>query len=134
MPYYAQARNSGALVHVLTRLEDYAGLEQLLTTIPERAVELADVAHAFESAGLCEQAAAAYVKVSMPAALQSASTLELQPFVSPMQPAAHAPVSNMLPGLQCCRCPASRPTACQHGCMAESCALILDMLQHHAFR
>lgn len=61
--YYAQARNSAALVSVLYRLEDYRGLEQLAAAVPEGSPLLPQVGAHFQSVGLCEQGVAAFVKV-----------------------------------------------------------------------
>ena len=61
--YYAQARNSAALVSVLYRLEDYRGLEQLAAAVPEGSPLLPEVGAKFQSVGLCEQGVAAFVKV-----------------------------------------------------------------------
>ena len=62
--YYAQARNSAALVSVLYRLEDYRGLEQLAAAVPEGSPLLPDAGARFQSVGLCEQGVAAFVKVA----------------------------------------------------------------------
>ena len=61
--YYAQARNSAALVSVLYRLEDYRGLEQLAAAVPEGSPLLPEIGAQFRSVGLCEQGVAAFVKV-----------------------------------------------------------------------
>ena len=61
--YYAQAKNSSALADALYRLEDFEGLEQLTAALPEEDPLLLDLGQRFQSVGLCQQAAAAYVKV-----------------------------------------------------------------------
>ena len=62
--YYAQARNSEALADALYRLEDFKGLEQLSLALPEQSPLLLQLGNQFQSVGLCQQAAAAYIKVS----------------------------------------------------------------------
>ena len=62
--YYAQAKNSDALADALYRLEDFDGLEQLTAALPEGAPLLLHLGERFQSVGLCQQAANAYIKVS----------------------------------------------------------------------
>ena len=61
--YYAQAKNSEALADALYRLEDFDGLEQLTAALPEETPLLLHLGGHFQSVGLCQQAAAAYIKV-----------------------------------------------------------------------
>ena len=62
--YYAQAKNSDALADALYRLEDFEGLEQLTAALPEGSPLLLQMGEQFQSVGLCQQAAAAYIKVT----------------------------------------------------------------------
>ena len=62
--YYAQAKNSDALADALYRLEDFEGLEQLTAALPEGSPLLLQMGERFQSVGLCQQAAAAYIKVT----------------------------------------------------------------------
>ena len=62
--YYAQAKNSDALADALYRLEDFEGLEQLTAALPEGSPLLLQIGEQFQSVGLCQQAAAAYIKVT----------------------------------------------------------------------
>ena len=62
--YYAQAKSSEALADALYRLEDFEGLEQLTSALPEETPLLLQLGNQFQSVGLCQQAAAAYIKVS----------------------------------------------------------------------
>ena len=64
--YYAQAKSSEALADALYRLEDFDGLEQLTAALPEETPLLLHLGERFQSVGLCQQAAAAYIKVSKP--------------------------------------------------------------------
>lgn len=72
--YYAQAKNSDALADALYRLEDFEGLEQLTAALPEGSPLLLQMGEQFQSVGLCQQAAAAYIKVT-PSACCTAVTL-----------------------------------------------------------
>ncbi|KAL3151657.1 hypothetical protein ABBQ38_012645 [Trebouxia sp. C0009 RCD-2024] len=60
--YYAQAKNSEALADALYHLEDFEGLEQLTAALPEETPLLLQLGDQFQSVGLCQQAAAAYIK------------------------------------------------------------------------
>ncbi|KAL0027242.1 hypothetical protein WJX77_006308 [Trebouxia sp. C0004] len=60
--YYAQAKNSDALADALYRLEDFEGLEQLTAALPDGSPLLLQMGEQFQSVGLCQQAAAAYIK------------------------------------------------------------------------
>ena len=71
--YYAQAKNSEALADALYRLEDFEGLDQLAAALPEEAPQLLQLGNQFQSVGLCQQAAAAYIKVSKSALWSSCS-------------------------------------------------------------
>ena len=62
--YYAQAKNSDALADALYHLEDFEGLEQLTAALPEGSPLLLQMGEQFQSVGLCQQAAAAYIKVT----------------------------------------------------------------------
>ena len=62
--YYAQAKNSEALADALYRLEDFEGLEQLTAALPEGSPLLLHLGERFQSVGLCQPAAAAYIKVT----------------------------------------------------------------------
>ena len=66
--YYAQSKNSEALADALYRLEDFDGLEQLTAALPEGGPLLLHLGERFQSVGLCQQAAAAYIKVLSQAA------------------------------------------------------------------
>ena len=72
--YYAQAKNSKALADALYRLEDFEGLEQLTAALPEEAPLLLQLGNQFQSVGLCQQAAAAYIKVSCAVLLRFVSS------------------------------------------------------------
>ena len=61
--YYAQAKNSDALADALYQLEDFDSLEQLIAATPEGSPLLLHLSSQFHSMGLCQQAAAAYIKV-----------------------------------------------------------------------
>lgn len=63
--YYAQAKNSDALADALYRLEDFDGLEQLTAALPEGTPLLLHLGERFQSVGLCQQAATAYIKVGI---------------------------------------------------------------------
>lgn len=65
--YYAQAKNSEALADALYRLEDFEGLEQLTAALPEGSPLLLHLGERFQSVGLCQPAAAAYIKVTLSA-------------------------------------------------------------------
>eukprot|EP00232_Nephroselmis_pyriformis_P019088 CAMPEP_0182899530 /NCGR_PEP_ID=MMETSP0034_2-20130328/28121_1 /TAXON_ID=156128 /ORGANISM="Nephroselmis pyriformis, Strain CCMP717" /LENGTH=1198 /DNA_ID=CAMNT_0025033565 /DNA_START=181 /DNA_END=3774 /DNA_ORIENTATION=- len=60
--YYAQAKNTERLIECFYVLEDFAGLEQLILTLPDGSPLLNDIGGKFQSVGLCEQAVAAFIK------------------------------------------------------------------------
>jgi len=60
--YYTKAKNSMRLIHCFYALEDYQGLQTLLTVIPEGSPNLIDLGDKFMSVGLCTQAVSAFLK------------------------------------------------------------------------
>eukprot|EP01137_Pigoraptor_chileana_P013479 Opistho-2@67034 len=60
--YYVQGRNQARLAECYYMLEDYAGLEKMMHSLPENHALLADIAEKFATVGLCEQAVSAYSK------------------------------------------------------------------------
>lgn len=62
--YYGQAKNSEALVECYYILEDYSGLEKLISAIPEGSALLLDIGSKFESVGICGHAVSAFLRSS----------------------------------------------------------------------
>ena len=60
--YYAQAKNSEALLECYEKLEDYAGLEKLVASLPDGHVLLAQIGRRFAAAGMAPEAVAAFTK------------------------------------------------------------------------
>mmetsp|Transcript_9052 Transcript_9052/g.14851 ORF Transcript_9052/g.14851 Transcript_9052/m.14851 type:complete len:1200 (+) Transcript_9052:114-3713(+) len=60
--YYAQAKNAERLVDCYYILEDYAGLEKLITTLSDGSPLLNSVGEKFMSVGICEHAVDAFLK------------------------------------------------------------------------
>ena len=60
--YYTKAKNSEQLVRCFYALEDYQGLQTLLTVIPEGSPSLVNLGEKFMSVGLCTQAVGAFLK------------------------------------------------------------------------
>ena len=60
--YYTKAKNSKQLVRCFYALEDYQGLQTLLTVIPEGSLSLVDLGEKFMGVGLCTQAVGAFLK------------------------------------------------------------------------
>ncbi|XP_076457078.1 WD repeat-containing protein 35-like isoform X2 [Babylonia areolata] len=60
--YYVQGRNQERLAECYYMLEDYSGLEKMITTLPENHKLLPDIAQMFHSVGMCEQAVEAYIR------------------------------------------------------------------------
>ena len=60
--YYTKAKNSTQLIRCFYALEDYQGLQTLLTVIPEGSPSLIDLGDKFMSVGLCTQAVSAFLK------------------------------------------------------------------------
>jgi WD repeat-containing protein 35 len=54
--YYAQAKNSEQLVECFYVLENWAGLEKLIGTLPEGSSLLGVIGERFASVGICEHA------------------------------------------------------------------------------
>ncbi|MBZ3891275.1 WD repeat-containing protein 35, partial [Sciurus carolinensis] len=66
--YYVQGRNQERLAECYFMLEDYAGLENLVSSLPENHKLLPEIAQMFESVGMCEQAVTAFLKCNQPKA------------------------------------------------------------------
>ena len=60
--YYTKAKNSKQLVRCFYALEDYQGLQTLLTVIPEGSLSIVDLGEKFMGVGLCTQAVGAFLK------------------------------------------------------------------------
>lgn len=63
MTMYRQGNNQERLAEVLYVLEDYAGLQDMMKSLPENHKLLPDMANQFVSVGMCEEAVEAYLKV-----------------------------------------------------------------------
>ncbi|KAJ1330025.1 hypothetical protein BSLG_009813 [Batrachochytrium salamandrivorans] len=61
--YYSQARNQECLVECYYIVEDYENIEKLSLSLSENSSLLTNIAEKFVSVGLCDQAAAVYVKL-----------------------------------------------------------------------
>ncbi|KAJ1332158.1 hypothetical protein BSLG_008975 [Batrachochytrium salamandrivorans] len=61
--YYSQARNQERLVECYYIVEDYENIEKLSLSLSENSSLLTNIAEKFVSVGLCDQAAAVYVKL-----------------------------------------------------------------------
>lgn len=60
--YYVQGRNQERLAECYYILEDYAGLEKMVSSLPENHKLLPDIASMFLTVGMCTQAVDAYIK------------------------------------------------------------------------
>lgn len=61
--YYSTAQDNESLVEAYFRLEDFGNLENLLNILPENSPVLESLGERFQSMGLCESAANAYLKL-----------------------------------------------------------------------
>lgn len=66
--YYVQGRNQERLAECYYMLEDYEGLENLASSLPENHKLLPEIAQMFVRVGMCEQAVAAFLKCNQPKA------------------------------------------------------------------
>ncbi|XP_060579333.1 WD repeat-containing protein 35-like [Ruditapes philippinarum] len=60
--YYVQGRNQERLAECYYILEDYAGLEKMVSSLPENHKLLPDIANMFMTVGMCTQAVDAFIK------------------------------------------------------------------------
>ncbi|XP_053382408.1 WD repeat-containing protein 35-like isoform X3 [Mercenaria mercenaria] len=60
--YYVQGRNQERLAECYYILEDYAGLEKMVSSLPENHKLLPDIASMFMTVGMCTQAVDAFIK------------------------------------------------------------------------
>ena len=60
--YYGQAKNVEMQVACYYQLEDYAGLEKLIGTLPDGAPQLKEIGDKFASVGMSTEAVTAYLK------------------------------------------------------------------------
>ncbi|TPX61518.1 hypothetical protein PhCBS80983_g01035 [Powellomyces hirtus] len=60
--YYAQGRNFERLAECYYLIEEYDGLEKLISTLPDTSEVLRDIADKFVTVGMVDQAARAYIK------------------------------------------------------------------------
>ena len=63
--YYEKGRNQEQLVTCYYMLEDYAALENTASSLPDNHSLLPAIGEMFTSVGLCAQAVAAYIRVSV---------------------------------------------------------------------
>jgi len=61
--YYVQGRNQERLAECYYVLEDYTGLEKMVSSLPENHKLLPEIAAMFMTVGMCNQAVDAYIKV-----------------------------------------------------------------------
>ncbi|XP_057598538.1 WD repeat-containing protein 35 isoform X2 [Hippopotamus amphibius kiboko] len=66
--YYVQGRNQERLAECYYMLEDYEGLENLASSLPENHKLLPEIAQMFVRVGMCEQAVTAFLKCNQPKA------------------------------------------------------------------
>uniref|UniRef100_A0A4W2GSW2 WD repeat-containing protein 35 n=2 Tax=Bos indicus x Bos taurus TaxID=30522 RepID=A0A4W2GSW2_BOBOX len=66
--YYVQGRNQERLAECYYMLEDYVGLENLASSLPENHKLLPEIAQMFVRVGMCEQAVTAFLKCNQPKA------------------------------------------------------------------
>ncbi|XP_058407729.1 WD repeat-containing protein 35 isoform X2 [Diceros bicornis minor] len=66
--YYVQGRNQEHLAECYYMLEDYEGLENLASSLPENHKLLPEIAQMFVRVGMCEQAVTAFLKCNQPKA------------------------------------------------------------------
>uniref|UniRef100_A0A452QVN2 WD repeat-containing protein 35 n=1 Tax=Ursus americanus TaxID=9643 RepID=A0A452QVN2_URSAM len=64
--YYVQGRNQERLAECYYMLEDYEGLENLASSLPENHKLLPEIAQMFVRVGMCEQAVTAFLKCNQP--------------------------------------------------------------------
>lgn len=64
--YYVQGRNQERLAECYYMLEDYVGLENLASSLPENHKLLPEIAQMFVRVGMCEQAVTAFLKCNQP--------------------------------------------------------------------
>ncbi|OWK63323.1 WD repeat-containing protein 35 [Lonchura striata] len=64
--YYVQGQNQERLAECYYMLEDYQGLENLVSSLPENHKLLPDIAYMFVRVGMCEQAVSAFLKCNRP--------------------------------------------------------------------
>ncbi|XP_056342288.1 WD repeat-containing protein 35 isoform X2 [Oenanthe melanoleuca] len=64
--YYVQGQNQERLAECYYMLEDYQGLENLASSLPENHKLLPDIAYMFVRVGMCEQAVSAFLKCNRP--------------------------------------------------------------------
>lgn len=66
--YYVQGQNQERLAECYYMLEDYVGLENLASSLPENHKLLPEIAQMFVRVGMCEQAVTAFLKCNQPKA------------------------------------------------------------------